>query len=228
MFIFAHTTSGVPVYGFNFGLQNILKTESKSILIIGGVHGDEPEGPSAAWGLIEALQQPGQSVQDALQNLKITVVPQLNQDGVFLKTRTNFNGVDLNRNLPTKDWSPIAAQPRYSPGPSPGSEIENQALMTYLEKQKPNLIISLHSWNPMLNTNGDCEGIAHEIAKHTGYKVEPDIGYPTPGSLGTYAGKERGIPTLTYEIQRDIAFSEVIKVHVPAVIAGLIYFANQK
>ena len=55
----------------------------------------------------------------------------------------------------------------------------------------------------------------------TGYKIEPDIGYPTPGSLGTYAGLERQIPTLTYEIERELSFDLIIKNHVPAIIEGL-------
>ena len=47
------------------------------------------------------------------------------------RTRTNANGVDLNRNLPTKDWAALAHRqwkwsyqknPRYNPGKSAGSE----------------------------------------------------------------------------------------------------------
>ena len=72
----------------------------------------------------------------------------------------------------------------------------------------------------MLNTNGDVPE-AQVIARHTGYVIEPDIGYPTPGSLGTYAAFENKIPTLTYEIERDIKFDQIIRVHVPAVIEGL-------
>ena len=34
----------------------------------------------------------------------------------------------------------------------------------------------------------------------TGYKVEESIGYPTPGSFGTYCGIERNIPTITLEL----------------------------
>ena len=72
----------------------------------------------------------------------------------------------------------------------------------------------------MLNTNGEIPE-AVVIAKHTGYIIEPDIGYPTPGSLGTYAGLENKIPTLTYEIERDIKFDQIIKIHVPAILLGL-------
>jgi protein MpaA len=90
----------------------------------------------------------------------------------------------------------------------------------FLKENKIDLIISMHSWNPMLNVNGDIPE-AQIISEMTGYKIEPDIGYPTPGSLGTYAGLENGIPTLTYEVQQELSFDQVMKVHVPAIIEGL-------
>lgn len=55
----------------------------------------------------------------------------------------------------------------------------------------------------------------------TGYTIQEDIGYPTPGCLGTYAGLERDIPTLTYEIQRGLGCEEILKVHVPAILEAI-------
>ena len=181
---------------------------------MGGVHGDEPEGVVAARGLLEIFRQ------NYTLDLNITLIPEFNPEGVLLHNRCNSNKVDLNRNLPTQDWTPVAAKERYNPGPSALSEKENQYLVGFLKNNKIDLIISLHSWEPMLNTNGDIpEAII--IAELTGYKIEPYIGYPTPGSLGTYAGQENNIPTLTYEIQRDIQFDQIIQIHVPAILAGL-------
>lgn len=211
MFKFGQTQLGLPIHGFNF------KTTSKNnarALILGGVHGDEPEGVVAAKGLLEIFRE------NFDLGLNITLVPEFNPEGILNKNRTNSRGVDLNRNLPTKDWSPVAATVRYNPGTEPLSEPENKALVSWLEKNSVQIIISLHSWKPMLNTNGSVPE-AEIIAKITGYKIEPDIGYPTPGSLGTYTGLERNIPTLTYEIERDIAFDQVLKIHVPAIIEGL-------
>lgn len=148
------------------------------------------------------------------------IIPEVNPEGVLLKTRGNSNKVDLNRNLPTKDWSPVAATERYYPGPSALSEAENKILVQTIENFKPTVIFSLHSWKPMLNVNGVLPE-ADVISKITGYIIDPDIGYPTPGSLGTYTGLERNIPTLTYEIERDISFKPIIDIHVPAIIEGL-------
>ncbi len=217
MYKFGETKLNLPIHAYRFEnkAQNTTKPTKKAhVLIMGGVHGDEPEGVVAARGLLEAFRA------EFSFELIVTLVPEFNPEGVLLKTRGNSNGVDLNRNLPTKDWSPVAATPRYNPGPSALSEFENQHLVRWIEEQKPDLIFSLHSWKPMLNTNGEIPE-AKVISQHTGYVIEPDIGYPTPGSLGTYAGLEKKIPTLTYEIERDINFAEILKVHVPAILKGL-------
>jgi len=224
MFKFGETQLNLPIHGYNFNSKHNaglstdftdFKSKKKAhVLIIGGVHGDEPEGVVAARGLLELFRQ------NYSLDLNITLVPELNPEGVLLHNRCNSNKVDLNRNLPTKDWTPVAAKERYNPGPSALSEKENQSLVHFLNHNKIDLIISLHSWEPMLNTNGNIPE-AVVIAKLTGYAIEPYIGYPTPGSLGTYAGLENNIPTLTYEIQRDIKFDQILKIHVPAIIAGL-------
>lgn len=207
-----YTKLGLPLHGYHF-LPAGGKAKNRA-LVIGGVHGDEPEGVVAARGLLDSFTKKFDL------DLEVVLVPEMNPEGVLLKTRGNSNKVDLNRNMNTKDWSPVAASERYFPGPSAMSEAENQCLAKFIEDFKPTVIFSLHSWKPMLNTNGVLPE-ADTIAKITGYVIQPDIGYPTPGSLGTWAGFERNIPTLTYEIERDISFKPIIDIHVPAIIEGL-------
>lgn len=185
------------------------------VLILGGVHGDEIEGVIAAQKILEKM------IIHYPYQLEMTIVPQFNIDGVLKRQRTNGNGVDLNRNLPTQDWSPEVATPRYHPGPSANSESENRALSRWIESHQPDFILSLHSWKPMLNVNGDCHAEAQIISELTGYRIDPDIGYPTPGSLGTYAGIERKSPTLTYEIERGLDFATILNIHVPAILEAL-------
>ena len=57
--------------------------------------------------------------------------------------------------------------------------------------------------------------------KKNQYKITDDIGYPTPGSLGTWAGWERKIPTITLEIERDSTQDKIWSLHAPALEAGL-------
>lgn len=207
--VFGYSSLGLPIMAYEF------RNSGPEVLILGGVHGDEVEGGVAALGLLRAF------AESFPYKLNLILVPHFNIEGVLNKTRGNARGVDLNRNLKTKDWSPEVKTPRYHPGPSAGSEPENQALMSFIENKKPNWILSLHSWNPVLNVNGDCLAEAEVLAKHTGYKIDSDIGYPTPGCLGTYAGIERQSPTLTYEIERGQNQQEILKMHVPAILDAL-------
>lgn len=202
---------GLPIEAIQFKPE----LGAAKVLILGGVHGDEVEGVTVALGVLQALQLNYQLPYST------TLIPRFNPDGVLLKTRANFNGVDLNRNLPTQDWTSEVKSPRYHPGPHAASEPENQALISWLTQHQPQLIISLHSWYPVLNVNGDCLKVAEILQKWTQYKIDTDIGYPTPGSLGTYAGLERHWPTLTYEVERGSPLPTCLKIHVPAILEAL-------
>ena len=214
IFEFGKTENGLSIVGHRFGRG------TKHLLVLGGVHGDEVEGVVLANAIL------GRLIKADDLRVRATLVPTFNLDGVLAKTRGNARGVDLNRNLPTEDWSPVATTARYQPGPAANSESENQALVKFLEFEKPDFIISLHSWKPMLNINEPkgstiCETVAQAIASLTGDIIEPTIGYSTPGCLGTYAGFERAIPTITYEIERGMSAPEVIRRHLGATFEGI-------
>jgi protein MpaA len=169
------------------------------VLLIGGVHGDEWEGVQLVKRFTKFLENSWREPR-----LSVWILPLLNPDGFEKNTRVNANQVDLNRNLPTKDWDPVPSQDRYSPGEYPGSEIENRVLIQVIEASKPKFIVSAHSYEiPMINVNGDCSGFQEAMRSANHLPISPDIGYPTPGSLGTYTGKERQIPTITLEILKD-------------------------
>jgi protein MpaA len=130
--------------------------------------------------------------------------------------------VDLNRNLPTEDWNPKAFNPKYPPGEFANSESENQALVSWIENEKPKAILSLHSFERfMMNTNGDCKAWAEAMKSVNSYPIEESIGYPTPGCLGTYAGLERSIPTITYELERGLSLEHIRSIHLNALQRGL-------
>lgn len=208
-FNFGETAQGLSIPAFRFGVNG------PGVLILGGVHGDEIEGVQLAHGLLKNFM-----VSFPFQ-LELTLVPAFNLDGVLAKTRVNAHGVDLNRNLPTKDWNPKAFNARYPPGPFAGSEPENQALIGFLKNNNPKFILSLHSWHPVLIVNGDCREEARVISQYNQYEIKEEIGYPTPGCLGTYAGIEGSQPTLTFEIERGSKASDILKMHIPGIIEAL-------
>ena len=204
--ILGYSALRLPIFSTEFG-----KKGDPCVLILGGVHGDEVEGIFVAQALL------GEWSQNFPYKLHLTLIPVFNVDGLLHHRRTNGHLVDLNRNLPTKDWTDQYEKEKYYPGLSANSEPENQMLVKWLDENSPQFILSLHSWKPLLNVNGDCSFEAEVLSQETGYKVVPDIGYPTPGSLGTYTGQERNIPTLTYEVERGLNFKQACDLHVPAI-----------
>ena len=183
------TAQGRTIKAYQFKTEKV----SKYIYLMAGVHGDEKEG-------ISALEMLFSWVKSQHLSLPFIVIPILNIDGYTSGTRVNANKVDLNRNLPSPNWSPVARSSQYHPGPRPMSEPENQFLEKLLSSYSPAIIFTFHSWKPLLNYNGDCRDVAEFLEHYNAYTVCPDTeGHPTPGSLGEYAPFKYNCPVLTYE-----------------------------
>jgi protein MpaA len=195
---FIELTSGTSVKG---GIIRAYKSEKKNPeantkynYILGAVHGDEVEGAHLAQELFKWLSKTDEV------DMPIIIVPIVNVDGFKLKTRVNGNGVDLNRNLPSTQWTPEAREAKYFPGVAPLSEPENQYLVSLFEKYPPRFILSFHSWYPVINYNGACKELADFLASFNKYPIEADfLTHPTPGSLGEYGPQVLGAPVLTFE-----------------------------
>ncbi len=168
---------------------------NKYLYLMAGVHGDEVEGVFVLQKLFEWLK----TVEENQINIPIIVIPILNVDGYKHGIRQNAHGVDLNRNLPTSDWSRDYSEKKYYPGTAPLSEPENKFLDKLFKKYPPTFIMSFHSWKPLININGDCMKVAEFLKLYNKYEIVDDIGYPTPGSLGTYGSKNLKCPVITFE-----------------------------
>ena len=170
----------------------------KKILVIGVFHGEEPQGKYLIENYI-SLQK----------NSSLLFIPCLNPDGLKNKKRTNANDIDLNRNFPTKNWQ-LTEKNEFFGGNSPASEIETKFLIEVIEEYKPELIVTLHAPFKVVNYDGPAKDISEKIGKIISYPVEASIGYPTPGSFGTYCGIERNIPTITLELDEKIPVEKLI------------------
>lgn len=178
----------------------ILATESGTgplrIYLIGGIHGDETEGRTAL-----------ESLKDQLSHNSLTtirIIRDMNPDGTIAHRRTNARGRDLNRNWPAANFTASAAR-----GPAPLSERETAVIHRDLLAFNPDIVIVLHSIasGPFVNYDGPAATLAEtfvKAAKSTDprWKVQPEMGYRTPGSLGSYLGIDRNLPILTIEFQR--------------------------
>ena len=183
------------------------RVEQGCPLVIGVFHGDEPQGKCLINKYIEYK----------LTSLSsLLFIPCLNPDGMQMGTRTNANGVDLNRNYPTKNWgqdtSGAGTNPTdYYSGTSPASEIETKFVLDIINKYKPSTILTLHAPYKIVNYDGPAKEIAQKISNIIKYPVAESIGYPTPGSFGTYCGVERNIPTITLELDEEMPIEKFIQ-----------------
>ena len=164
------------------------------------IHGDEPTAAYVGKKLLEHLQRS----PDVGANRTIALLAIANPDGVAARTRTNANGVDCNRNFPASNWKHRPGFVRSNPGLRPASEPETRAVIKAIELLKPARIISVHSGLRCNNPDGPpaAAELAALLARHNGYPVQASVGYPTPGSFGSWAGTDLHIPVVTLELPR--------------------------
>ena len=176
------------------------KSECK-LLVMAGIHGEEPETTFLLSRVLRAFDEPFESIAFILC---------ANPDGVSLGTRGNAGGVDLNRNFKTQNFSTekvgsrsILEAPRdtlLSPGAFAESEPETQALVALIEKLKPASVLAMHA--PMGCVDAPQKTTLVEGVMETfNLPWLPDIGYKTPGSFGTWCG-DRGLECVTLELPR--------------------------
>lgn len=190
--VIGRSVEGRPIEALTLG-----RGTGRRILLIGGIHGDEPEGGRAVNAVAAFL---GALNPDAALRL----VRDVNPDGRAAGTRTNANGVDLNRNWPASNFTPGAGR-----GPRPLSEPETRALYDEINRFAPELVLVCHATRngPFVNFDGPASQAAAVFARAAArtdprWRVVPDMGYTTPGSLGSFLGVDRGVPILTIEFAR--------------------------
>ena len=168
------------------------------VLVVGGVHGDEMSSTSLVLHWIAAAQRDPDRIHWRF-------VPLMNPDGMLKAqpTRTNANGVDLNRNFPTPQWDKEApkywrqrtrSDPRRYPGTKALSEPESRWLHDEMERWQPHLIVAVHAPYGVLDYDGPAVA-----PKKLGNLVLDQVGI-FPGSLGNYGGLHKQVPVVTIEL----------------------------
>jgi protein MpaA len=189
-------------------------------LVFSGIHGEEPE---TTYALSRALRQ----LVDPPEHCAVVLAA--NPDGLVRGTRGNAHGVDLNRNFPSKDWRPGTVTHRstiedksdvlLTTGDRPASEPEVQALLALIEELHPRAVVALHAPLACIDDANDSP-FGRRLAQRTGMPLVRDVGYPTPGSLGSW-GSDNGVAVVTYEF--PLAATEVLmRDHVPVLVELLV------
>jgi protein MpaA len=209
------------VYGFSVQQRPLVYIEAgkkdspKTSLIQCGIHGDELPGLPMCMNLIHEILS---GVRLPPKETRLLIQPLLNPDGMFAKspTRANANGVDINRNFPTEDFDKQSlaswkrrehSDPRKYPGEKANSEPETQAIVRFMDEQKPQKILAIHT--PLGFLDLDSKGqkdqerraryLAVNMSKNSGNYKFITFGF-YPGSMGNFAGRERQVPVYTLEL----------------------------
>lgn len=179
---------GVSVEGRPL-LCSVYGSGEETVMILGGIHGNEPASAVLARELCAYLEQH----PDECGNATVVVAPAVNPDGLAHGKRTNARGVDLNRNF---DASNRRNSERF--GYAPLSEPESQYIAALIERYQPDRMVSLHQPIACVDWDGPAEDLARAVSEASGLPMKK-LGARS-GSLGSYAGEELDIPVITIEL----------------------------
>ncbi len=196
----ARTAAGLPVLYKEYPPLGDRRPNAR-VLLIGGTHGDEYASFSVVFKWMEILDRHHSGL------FHWRIAPAINLDGLLKSpaVRANGGGTDLNRNLASRDWDDEAlsywknhtgGDLRRYPGARAESENESRWLAREIGSFRPDVIVSVHAPYGIVDYDGPAD-----IAPPTHLGPLPFLDLPTfPGSLGRYAGEDRGIPVLTIEL----------------------------
>lgn len=193
--IIGYSLAGRPIEAYTFGVGE------REYLIVAGIHG------GYEWNTIELADElithinahPEVIPSDA----KLYIIRNMNPDGEArahgVDGRVNNNGVDLNRNFPSENWSPDWDRDGcwiYRPttgGLYGGSEPETRTVMSFIAARKITALISYHSAALGVFPGGvpwteESKRLSKALAKATGYPYPPvDTGCVYTGTLADWA-----------------------------------------
>ncbi len=203
--VIAKSVEGRDILAYHFG------EGKKEILLVGGLHGAYSWNTSLlAFETIDYLKANPDFIPE---NIKVTVVPTLNPDGLnnvagtstrsafaILKTskantvpgRFNANEVDLNRNFAC-DWKSVGVwqTKNVSGGTSAFSEPESVGIKNYIETNKPEAVVVYYGaaggvYSSICNNGvlSTTKDLTNTYAKASGYKGYTEFdSYETTGDM---------------------------------------------
>jgi hypothetical protein len=196
--VIGRSTQGRPIAAYRLGTARL----ARRVLVVGCIHGDEPEGLKVTRRLISRARLHGAS---------LWVVPTLNPDGLAAGTRHNARDVDLNRNFPS-EWDALAVS-----GSRALSEPETKAMARLIRRLRPAVTIWFHQPQRIVRAWGRSAGVARRYAQlaRAGFRA---IRWP-PGSAPNWQNQRLRSRSFVVELRPGRLPAENANRHVRAVVA---------
>ena len=190
---------------------------SSQVLIVGPLAGDEP----AALGLMDKLAQELMTHESSAVSHRAVMLRDPNPDGRVLRIRANARGVDLDTNFPAASWQKRPAGLRWLSDPQPASEPETRAVLNLLAQTRPQwiLLLAAHDGAARVDWAGPAQALAEGMQKSAA--VGQNVGEQLSGSLLSYAGRDRNIPTLLLTLNNQETAQAAWEAHGPGLLALL-------
>jgi len=216
--IIGKSVNGKDITAYNYG------TGDTEILFVGGIHGGyEWNTVLLAYEAMDYLEANPDVIPD---NIKVTIIPVLNPDGLskvvgtsgrfdltdvsasqatVVEGRFNANKVDLNRNFDC-DWKTTGTwqNKTVSGGNKVFSEPESQAMKNYIDTKSPQAVVvwysaagGVYSSSCHNNISTETKTLTNTYAKASGYTSHEEFNsYAITGDMVNWLAKEN-IPAIS-------------------------------
>jgi protein MpaA len=219
--VIGFSLAGRPIEAYTFGVGE------KEYLIVAGIHG------GYEWNTVALANELITHINDSPgvipSDVTLYIIRNMNPDGEArdhgVDGRVNNNGVDLNRNFPSDNWTDDWDRDGcwiYRPttgGRSGGSEPETRAVTSFIRSREIEAVISYHSAALGVFPGGvpwtePSKELARALSKATGYPYPPiDTGCEYTGTLADWAVENGVGAAVDMELSnhRDTDFEENLK-----------------
>ena len=128
----------------NYNSQNGVRGQDPEIakpvvLITAGVHGDERAAIMGLYGFVKAMCDNVTSLNKIIYAATYKIIPVVCPSGFDNNSRINSNGVNINRNFDTTDWTLLPTGGNYS-GAAPADQPETKVMQAWLTENNDALL----------------------------------------------------------------------------------------